>query len=106
MFDVLDRRPVAQSAVRPDLVVIPSPELDLLPRICEIGKPVLGEALVAEASVEALRVRVFDGDLNRLFFIVSSTLSRRAGTSAGTILGVQITAIATLAKTPRSVSHK
>ena len=61
LFEVLDRRPIAQSAVRPDLVVVLSPELDLLPRIGEIREPVLGETLVAEAGVEAFGMRVLDG---------------------------------------------
>jgi hypothetical protein len=47
--------------VRPDLVVVFSPELDVLLRVGKVHKPVLIEALVPQPAVEALDVAVLRG---------------------------------------------
>src|SRR5207248_1885721 len=51
-------RAVAQSAVRPYLVVVLPPFLDLDLRLVQIHKPVLVQAFVPQTSVEALDVTV------------------------------------------------
>ena len=49
-----------QGSVRPDLVVIPPPVLDLGLCVAETGEPVIVQALVAEPPVEGLDVAVLD----------------------------------------------
>lgn len=44
--------------MRPDLVVVPSPELDLLLCVSQIDKPIRLEAFAAKLAVEALDVPV------------------------------------------------
>src|SRR5690606_10797597 len=54
----LGGRDAATAAVRPDLVVVPSPLADHFASLRQRGEPVLVEALVAELAVEALDVAV------------------------------------------------
>ena len=58
MIEILDRDPVAQRAVRSGLVVVPSPDFDLLLRVGQVRKPIRIEALVSELAVEALDLTV------------------------------------------------
>ena len=51
----------AQAAVRPDLVVVRSPNRHGLPGLVQSLEPALVEMLVAELSVEALDVAVLHG---------------------------------------------
>lgn len=62
LLDELVGRPVIETAVRPFLVVLQEPGRDLAPGVPQVAKPTDIPRLIAEPSVEALRVRV----LNRL----------------------------------------
>ena len=56
--------------MRPDFVVIASPEFDLLPGVVEIQEPVLIQAFIAETPIEALDVSVLDwltGRMKKLY---------------------------------------
>jgi len=53
-------RHVPQRAVRPDLVVVETPRLDLAARVGQVDKPVLVQALVTKLAVEALDEAVLD----------------------------------------------
>src|SRR5206468_5512697 len=52
---------IAERRVRPHLVVVAPPGLDLLPRVGQIEEPVLVQTLVAELAVEALDEAVLHG---------------------------------------------
>src|SRR5690606_8594627 len=56
----LSRRSVAERLVRPDVVVIAAPRFDRAPCVAEAPEPMLAQALVPEAPVEAFDERILD----------------------------------------------
>ena len=51
---------VLERAVRPDVVGVSAPVLDLAPGILEVREPMLVEALVSERAVESLDEGIVD----------------------------------------------
>ncbi len=57
----LDWGMILQTGMRSFLVVVPTPRLDLKPRVGDVQEPVRRQALVAEPAVEAFNVGVLNG---------------------------------------------
>jgi len=87
LFSKLNRRQVAQCAVRPSVVIELTPRLDYSPRFAQIAEPLQIQALITQLAIEALHEIVvprFAGrDETRVYTAITQPLHDPAGGELG-----------------------